>query len=93
MACFQGNMKLYPIGVWLKEGDYRDALCKGQRVINNNLRYGTKYPYGFHIFKTKYAAEKRPTYAVRKVLYRKAVASGLQDNCITIVAKEMKILP
>lgn len=90
-ACFQGNDEAYPTRVWLKEGDYRDADDKGQKFLFTGY-LTAKYPYGFHIFKARYAAEKDDAYAVRKVLYRKAVASGTQNGCKVIVAKEMKIL-
>jgi hypothetical protein len=104
-AIYQGlPNKIYPVGEWLKEMDYRDPNDRRRKKIY--IENMPAYPFGFHIFSTKQAAQ---TYldlglggVIKKVKYRRVVATGTQTIFLdglhsrhykTIIAKEMMIVP
>lgn len=81
----RGNsLKVLRRGCWLKEKTYREH----KREFTEG-----GYSVGFHVFLTKKGAcnwgesEER----TRKVKFRKVVATGIQKNHRTIVAKEIFI--
>ena len=91
---------------WIHESKYRPSDVKGRKKINAEEISGIKYPFGFHIFLSKKAAEKYkckggyPYKVIRRVKYRKLVASGYQLDTIgwkaklygVDVAKEMYVM-
>ena len=87
---------------WIHESKYRPLDVKGRKKINAEEISGIKYPFGFHIFLSKKAAEKyKGDYlykVIRQVKYRKLVASGYQSACTigklyrTDVAKEIYVM-
>jgi len=83
-----------PVGKWLKEGDYRQLSDKHKKKLRS-------YPFGFHVFRNLKDAitlgKGRYNRVIKKVEYRKVVASGYQrwygrQVIPVIVAKEIKIL-
>jgi len=94
-------------GVWLREGDYRCAGDAGKRYLTSvGVDSCGHYLYGFHVytllrdaqvkFKRSYPAEvnnRKFSVCIVKVLYRKCVASGVEEGCYFVdVAKEIKII-
>ena len=74
-----------PENTWIHESKYRYNEDKGRQKINAMGRsYGmhvSSYPFGFHVFLNKKAAEKwisDDIRTIRRVKYRKLVASGYQ---------------
>ena len=73
-----------PENTWIHESKYRYHEDKGRQKINANLFYDENvpsYPFGFHVFLSKKAAEKwisDDIRTIRRVKYRKLVASGYQ---------------
>jgi len=81
--------KIIPIGHWIKEEDFRPS--KKQGSLGNPL--AGLYKTGFHIFYSEKKARKlyqsQYNIVIKKVYFRKPVASGWNFNAKTIVAKEM----
>lgn len=97
----QGNEGEVSINTWLKEKDYRYGKDKERKYlrVNSHLRY----QYGFHLFQHKKDTLKWKKASgwpvIKKVRFRKIVATGYQKGfwgdpnlypCI--VAKEILIL-
>lgn len=63
--------------------------------ITSAFYVSSQYSSGFHLFKTRAEARewtKRKRGIIKKVKYRKLVASGIQSYKRVIVAKEFKFL-
>jgi hypothetical protein len=96
---FQGREdRELPVGQWINEKDFR-----GPEGYKSHLSYrhvdkrgnclGGKYPYGWHIYVSKTAANNRSRVeqVIKKVRYRQARTLGRQDGVLIVVAKEMFI--
>lgn len=78
----RGNDKLLRKNKWLKEETYRfgrGTFCDGG------------YPYGFHVFLAISGAKNWGGEVIKKVMFRKIVAKGIQQDYRVIVAKEIFI--
>ena len=91
---FKGGYDSLPLDKWLEEKEHRMLS-----VYDRCATWTNQYPFGFHVFKTKYAASmlkneyQRMASVIKKVEYRKAHTLGRDwNNCKVIVAKEIKIL-
>lgn len=99
-SLYKGNRKFFRVGTWMKEFDHRDH---GLKCPNNFIHMNPRetYSLGFHIFlkekdATKYmhrfgVSQRSPT--MRKVYFKKVVATGRQNYYDCIVAKEIFIVP
>jgi len=86
-----GSIKPLPLGIWLKEKDYRLSVYGNLQFIGGGE---VQYPFGWHIFHTKKAAKGwyPGGFLVLRVRVRGAHTVGLQDGQKITVAKEIKIL-
>ena len=77
---------------WIKETEYRVGGHVGlsKKFIRDRHE---PYPYGFHIFLTRYGAYKlrngKRDITVKKIKFRKGCAIGKQSGCVVVVAKEI----
>ena len=84
----QGNGKPLPVGVWLKEADFRiSSDIRREQIM---VPCGQGYPFGFHVSLTKEGAEEWAG-SVVKVEFRNPVAWGTQEGFPVVVAEEMYI--
>ncbi len=78
-----------PIGKWVTDRPRRLRLCS---YYTDN-----QYPSGFHLYSSRAIAYKDfkgvRVRRIRKVSFRKVVATGVQDEAPVIVAREIYIHP
>jgi len=77
---------------WINELEYRQGAHGGSRKkFIRDIQEA--YPYGFHIFLTRYGAYKLRNgecdITVKKIKFRKGCAIGKQSGCVVVVAKEI----
>ncbi len=87
-AEWNGTQYIRSENKWLREGDFRADKVKHTKKIGYS---SVKYPLGFHVFLSKRAAKQWGGGQIRKVKFRRVVATGLQMTYKCIVAKEIFI--
>lgn len=87
---WKSRQKARETNKWLKEGNFRAKNDKFAKKIPSFF-LSEEYPFGFHVFLTKYGAEKWGGWHIKKVKFKKVVATGLQGNCRCVVTKEIFI--
>lgn len=93
-----GNGKCLPVGVWVHEKDFRASFEEKVEHLyalvedGENVRWElSPYLVGFHILKTKEAAEQWNG-VIYKVKFRNVVARGQQFDKVCYVATEMMLV-
>jgi len=93
MYFYRYDYKRIILKKWIKEIEYRAAHHGGSRKkFISGVHH--PYPYGFHIFLTKYGAYQLKNgerqRVVKKIKFRKGCAIGTQSgHCVVVVAKEI----
>lgn len=94
----QGKKTPIPLGVWVNEVEYRVEAPRwygSEKLKADDCRF---YPMGWHVSRTKSGlklwVDKSPysNDRIAKVEVRGIVASGLQDDYVFCISKEIRIV-